>query len=249
LLSTAIRSRRISCATPIRPPFEKIRDKDGVHRAGCLPQAPHAAHPFEERRGETPIAEQMIVQKVEMPPRQTVDLRKRRVHRLCVERAAAFEEGFLVTEVADVRTAARDDDRVRHQIEPPLDQIAADGRNLCQRTGLRAIDAVRTTSPKVREESRPRIFAWPQKDGVRVRCRLVGQRRDVQTAHDDVCAAPPIVIGDGVRAVCRRDVDLDDHEIRRILEIQPLDMFILYFSLVSLVEVCGKCCETERRKQ
>ena len=71
----------------------------------------------------------------------------------------------------------------------------------------------------------------------------------MQTAHDDKCAAPPIVIRDLVRAVCGRDVDLDDDKIRRILEVQSLDMFILYFSLVFVVQIRGKCGEAQRRKQ
>src|SRR4030095_8343479 len=107
------------------------------------------------------------------------------------------------------------------------------------------IDAVRPASPKVRKEPRPRILSRPEKDGVRMRCGLLGQRRYMQTAHYDVRSAPAIVIRDVVRAICRRDVDLNDDEIRRILEVQSLDMFILYFCFVFLVQVGGECAKAE----
>jgi hypothetical protein len=71
----------------------------------------------------------------------------------------------------------------------------------------------------------------------------------METAHDDICTAPPIVLRDLVRAVCRRDVDLDDDEIRRILQVQPLDMFILYFSVIVVGQITGEYGKAERRKQ
>jgi hypothetical protein len=55
----------------------------------------------------------------------------------------------------------------------------------------------------------------------------------MQTSHDDICAAPPTVIRDPVRAVCRGDVNLDDDKIGRVLEGEPLDMLVLYFSASS----------------
>ena len=72
---------------------------------------------------------------------QPLDLRERGIDRLRVEGLSAFEERFLVAEVADVRAAARDDDRVGHQVEAPLDQIAADRRQARQRPERRSIDA------------------------------------------------------------------------------------------------------------
>ena len=108
--------------------LEQIGSEHRVDRTGRLPQAAHAAHPFEQRRGEAAIAEQVIVEEVEMASRQAVDLGKGRVDRLRVEGTPALEERLLVAEVADVRAAARDDDRVRDEVEMTLDQIPADAR-------------------------------------------------------------------------------------------------------------------------
>ena len=54
-----------------------------------------------------------------MPARQPLDLGERVVDALRVERSAALEERVLVAEVAVLRTAARDDDRVGHEVAAP----------------------------------------------------------------------------------------------------------------------------------
>ena len=82
--------------------------------------------PVEQRRGEAAVAEQMIVEEIEMAPGQARDLGERVVHALRVERSAALEERVLVAEVAVLRTAARHDDRVGDEVAAPVDQIAAD---------------------------------------------------------------------------------------------------------------------------
>src|SRR5688572_15399594 len=74
------------------------------------------------------IAEQVIVEKVEMPPGQPADLRQRRIHLLGVEAAPAFEKRVLVAERAMVRAAARNHDRIRHEVAVALDEIAANRR-------------------------------------------------------------------------------------------------------------------------
>jgi hypothetical protein len=116
--------------------FEEIRHEYRVHGAGCLPQTSHAAHAVEQTRRKSAIAEQMVVQKVQMPARQPLDLGQRGVDRLRVETLSAFEKRLLVAEVADVRTAARHDNRVRNQIERTLDQIASNRRDALERPDL-----------------------------------------------------------------------------------------------------------------
>ena len=54
--------------------LEKPRQQNRIDRAGRLPETAHAAHAVEQCRGKAPVAEQMIVEKVEMPARQPLDL-------------------------------------------------------------------------------------------------------------------------------------------------------------------------------
>ena len=77
-----------------------------IDGTGRLPELSHPAHPVEERHREAPVAEQMVVEKIEVPARQPIDLVESRVDGLRVERAPALEERLLVAEVADVRAAA-----------------------------------------------------------------------------------------------------------------------------------------------
>jgi hypothetical protein len=100
---------------------------------GCLPQPPHSGHSVEQGRGEARIAEQVIIEEVQVAAGQPVDFRERVINELRVELFPALEEGDLVAEVADVRAAARYHDRVRDQVQVPLDQVAADWRQPGQR--------------------------------------------------------------------------------------------------------------------
>ena len=66
--------------------------------------------PSKSARAEAAVAEQVVVEKVEVTPRQPRDLGQRVVDALRVERSAAGKERVLVAEVAMLRAAARDDD-------------------------------------------------------------------------------------------------------------------------------------------
>ena len=63
---------------------------------------------------------------------QALDFCERSVNRLRVERAPAFEERLLVAEVAVLRAAAGDDDRIGDEIEVVLDEVAADRRQAAE---------------------------------------------------------------------------------------------------------------------
>ena len=93
--------------------------------------------PSKSAVGEAPIAEQVIVEEVEMAARQPIDLGERVVDALRVEGLAALEERVLVAEVAVLRAAARDDDRVGHEIRAAADQVAADRRHPIERAARR----------------------------------------------------------------------------------------------------------------
>ncbi len=155
--------------------------QSAAHAASCRRTAAR-------RSGGLP--KQMIVEEVQMTAGQAVDLGERVVDGLRVERLAALEERVLVAEVADVRAAARDDDRVGHEVEVALDQIAADGRHADQRARSPTDSGGRgRPARKSRRNRGPGVLAGSEEDRVGVRRGLVGQRRDVQTAERDERAA------------------------------------------------------------
>jgi hypothetical protein len=57
--------------------LEQVGREHGVHGPGGLPETSHPAHALEKRRGEAAIAEQVIVQKIEMAAGEPFDLGKR----------------------------------------------------------------------------------------------------------------------------------------------------------------------------
>src|SRR4051794_35781145 len=97
--------------------LQQAGPQDGLHRAGGLPQPSHPAHALEQGAGEAGVAEQVVVEEVQVAARQPVDLGQGRVDRLGVEGLAALEERLLVAEVAHVGAAARDHDGVRYQVQ------------------------------------------------------------------------------------------------------------------------------------
>jgi hypothetical protein len=49
----------------------------------------------------------------------------------------------------------------------------------------------------------------------------------MRTAQGDMCAALPVMVGQRVGAVRRRDVDLNGHQVRLIVEAEVFDVLIL----------------------
>jgi hypothetical protein len=154
-----------------------------LHGPGRLPEPSHAAHAREELGREARVAEEMVVEEVEVAAGKAVDLRQCRVHGLRVELLAALEEGDLVAEVADVRTAAADDDRVGYQVAVAVDQVAPDRRHAEQGALAGDVARRRAAGAQVRQEAGPRVLAWPEEDRVGVERGLVWQRGDVEAAQ------------------------------------------------------------------
>src|SRR5689334_8822874 len=102
-----------------------------------------------------------------MLPGEALDLRQRVIDALRIERPPALEERILVTEVAVLRAAARDDERVGNQIAPPLDEIAPDRREAIERAARgRSIHGRRMAGTQVREEQGEGLLTRPEKDRV-----------------------------------------------------------------------------------
>ena len=78
---------------------------------------------------------------------------------------------------------------------------------------------------------------------------LFRQRRDVKSAERYVSAPAAVVVGEPVGTVRRGDVDLDDNQVGRIVQVEFLDVLVLKVDLIVVVEVPRKRCQTERRKQ
>src|SRR4029453_10351987 len=184
-----------------------------------------------------------------MAARQPLDFSEGVVNGLRIKRSTAIEEGLLVTKIADVRAAARNDDRVGNQIDASLDQIPSDGWQASQRSYLRAIDTPGPAAAEISEEARPRPLAGADEDRVCVRGCFVGQRGDVQPAESYVSTTRPIVIREFICTICGRDVNLNHHEVRRVVQIQPLDVFVLDLHLVAVIQVPSQSSQPERWKE
>ncbi len=200
--------------------------------------------------GKPHVPQQVVVEEIEMSSGQPVDLSQRVVHPLRVERPAALEERVLVAEVAVLRTAARDDDRVGDEVVAPPDQVAADGRHAIERAARRRDVAARGTArAKVREETRKRLFTRAEEDRVGVRGGFLRQRRDVQAAEDDERSASPVVVRQPVRPAGIGDVDLDHDEIGPVVEAEGRHVLVFDHGFVVRRQVRRERREAEWREQ
>ncbi len=68
----------------------------------------------------------------------------------------------------------------------------------------------------------------------------------MQTAQRDVNPFAAIKIGERIGAVSRGDIDLYYHQIRGIIQIDPVYMLIFYGGIIVRVEVCGQSRQAER---
>ena len=90
---------------------------------------------------------------------------------------------------------------------------------------------------QIPEEAREALLSRSEEEVVRVRCRLFGERGHVQAPQTDANPPCPIVIGDLVRTAGVRDVDLDDDQLRVVIQGQGLDVLVDDDGLVLGVEV------------
>src|SRR2546421_4530625 len=130
----------------------------------------------------------MIVEEVEMTPRQTNNFRQCIIDKLRIETATSGKKGIFVAEGAVVRAASRYHDRIGHEVAMPLNQIPPDWRKTFQGTHRRFIPALRSSRRQVAQKLREDVLTWAQEDGVGVRRRFIGKRRYVQAAEHDVRA-------------------------------------------------------------
>ena len=79
--------------------FDEVSAEDGIDSGCTLKQAAHAFHSREKSFREVTIAEEMVVEEVQMTARQAFDFRESFVDTLRVKAAAALEKGILVAEV------------------------------------------------------------------------------------------------------------------------------------------------------
>src|SRR5262245_44625088 len=105
------------------------------------------------------VTQEMIIEEVQMFPWQAFDFCQGAVHFQRIKRFSAFEEGLLVTKVADMGATARHHNRVRHQIEIALDQIASREWQAGQGTDLGNIFLLRTFCSILLKKYGPDIFA------------------------------------------------------------------------------------------
>src|ERR1700681_2353711 len=95
----------------------------------------------------------MIVEEIEMPSSQALDLSQRIIHALSVEPSATVKECILVAEVTMLRAPTRHDYGIRHQIIVTPDEIAAQCGNAfkCAACGG-GVNALRFARAKVFQE-------------------------------------------------------------------------------------------------
>ena len=225
------------------------RRENGVHRAGRLPEAPHAFHAVEQGARETTVPEQVVVKEVEVGPGQAVDFGECGVRCLGVEGLAAPEKGLLVAEVASVRTASCDHDRVGNQVEMPLDEVAPDGGEAAERPLPRLVAAGGAPATEVTQEPRPGILPGAEENGVGVLNGFLGKRRDMESAQRDEGSAAAVMIGDGVGASRAGGVDLDGDQVGRVIESDGLHVLVDQGYRVVWGKVAGQSGESERREQ
>ena len=121
----------------------------------------------------------------------------------------------------------------------PPDQVAALARRLAD-SGVAVtvlpttdlflmgrVEGLRLPAADVGQELRPDVFPRTQEDAVGVSSRLGRERGDVQAPQRHEGAPGAIVVGQVIGPARRGDVDLDDDEIRLVVEIETLDVLVL----------------------
>src|SRR5438105_12332134 len=94
--------------------------------------------------------------------------------------------------------------------------------------------------PVIAQKSWPDILARPEKNRVGMCCSLIGQRSDMQPTKSYICSPSAIMVGEFVSPVSRSDIHLNHHQLRVIVEIERLHMFILDGYLIIFIQIPGQ---------
>ncbi len=229
--------------------LDQPRVQHGLDGSRRLPHAASPAHAGEQVAGEPLVRQQVVVEEVEVPSPQGIDLSQRAVDGHRVEGLPADVEGVLVAEVAGVRATAGDHEGVRHEVARGVDQVATGHGRAVQRPGERPVAGGRPAGAEVGEEGRPRSFAGAEHDRVGVQRRLLGQGGRVKPAEYDVGAARAVEGRELVGAMGRGDVGLDRDDVRRVVGARDRDVLVADLDLVVGIEVGGQRHEPERREE
>src|SRR6185437_8154596 len=125
---------------------------------------------------EAGMAEEMVIQEVEMAAAQAGNFGESVVHLLGVEAAAAGEEGIFVAEVAMLGAAAGDHDGVGHEVMAAADEVAADGRDAIEgAAGGGAVQRLRMPGAELGQELGKGLFAGAEEDGVGMGRGFIGK--------------------------------------------------------------------------
>src|SRR3989442_3593993 len=71
----------------------------------------------------------------------------------------------------------------------------------------------------------------------------------MQPTESHVGAPAPVMIGEAVRTMGRCDVNLNDDEIGRVVQVELLHVLVLNVDIILVSKISGESCQTERRKQ
>ena len=195
------------------------------------------------------MTEQMVIQKVQMSTRQTLDLGQRGIHRLRVETLATGEKRVLVAEVAMVRAAARDHDGVRYQIARALDQITPYRWRPQQGACLGRVSSLQLTGARIGQQARKDLLTRPQAHGICVLRGFVRQRGHMQATEGDPATACAVEIGNLVGPIGVGDVHLDHHQFRIVVEAQGFHMLVDQSQFIGRLAISREGRQPQRRKQ
>ena len=148
-----------------------------------------------------------------------------------------------------VRTAARDHQRVRHQVERAFDQVAADLWQALQCALGRSVPFLWAAGPVISKKCRPGGLARTEEDAIGVGGGLFGQGGDVQPAQAYIGALAMVMVRQAISAVGVGDVDLDDHQIRLVVQVERLDVLVLQGDLVIFIQITRQGSQPERREE
>jgi hypothetical protein len=78
---------------------------------------------------------------------------------------------------------------------------------------------------------------------------FIGKRCHVQAAQGDMRAASAVVVGDAIGTIRGGDVDLDNDEVGRVVQIEHLDVLVLNLHIGVRVEIGRQRREAEWREE
>jgi hypothetical protein len=123
------------------------------------------------------------------------------------------------------------------------------GGRVCQRANNRLVPPFGLPGAKISKKLRPCILTGAKENSICMSRSFIRQRCRVKPSKYDKNSIASIMISNPVSSMGRRNIRLNDNQVRVIIQFDPFNMFIDEENFIIIVKIACQGSQSDGRKQ